>query len=67
MHRTNKVATVKRFHDGNPLRTHLAAFMAAYSFARSLKTLSGLTPYAYIGKIWTSEPDRSDRSDSGTK
>ena len=23
-----------------------------------LKTLSGLTPYEYIAKIWTSEPDR---------
>ena len=40
------------------LRTHLADFMAAYNFARRLKTLSGLTPYEYIAKIWTSEPDR---------
>ncbi len=32
--------------------------MAAYNFARRLKTLSGLTPYEYICKIWTSEPDR---------
>lgn len=31
--------------------------MAAYIFARRLKTLSGLTPYEYICKIWTSEPD----------
>jgi hypothetical protein len=23
-----------------------------------LKTLSGLTPYEYIVKIWTSDPDR---------
>ncbi len=37
---------------------HLADFMAAYNFARRLKTLSGLTPYEYICKIWTSEPDR---------
>lgn len=52
--------TVKRFqydsHD--QLRTHLADFMAAYNFARRLKTLNGLTPYEYICKIWTSEPDR---------
>jgi hypothetical protein len=32
--------------------------MAAYNFARSLKTQRGLTPYEYICKIWTSEPDR---------
>ncbi|MDF2640574.1 MAG: putative transposase [Novosphingobium lindaniclasticum] len=32
--------------------------MAAYNFARRLKTLSVLTLYEYIAKIWTSEPDR---------
>jgi hypothetical protein len=32
--------------------------MAAYNYARQLKTLSGLTPYDYVAKIWTSEPDR---------
>ena len=60
MNRTIKEATVKRFHYENhdQLRTHLADFMAAYNFARRLKTLSGLTPYEYICKIWTSEPDR---------
>lgn len=31
--------------------------MAAYNFARRLKTLGGITPYEYIAKIWTSEPD----------
>lgn len=60
MNRTIKDATVKRFHydDHDQLRTHLADFMAAYNFARRLKTLGGLTPYEYICKIWTSEPDR---------
>lgn len=60
MNRTIKEATVKRFHyeSHNQLRTHLADFMAAYNFARRLKTLSGFTPYEYIAKIWTSEPDR---------
>jgi transposase InsO family protein len=60
MNRTIKDATVKRFHydDHNQLRTHLADFMAAYNFTRRIKTLSGLTPYEYICKIWTSEPDR---------
>ena len=60
MNRTIKDATVKRYryesHD--QLRMHLADFMAAYNFARRLKTLGGLTPYEYICKIWTSEPDR---------
>jgi transposase InsO family protein len=53
MNRTIKDATVKRFHYKNheQLRTHLADFMAAYNFARSLKTLNGLTPYEYICKI----------------
>lgn len=60
MNRTIKEATVKRFHydDHSELRTHLADFMAAYNFARRLKTLGGLTPYEYICKIWTAEPDR---------
>ena len=60
MNRTIKETTVKRFHyeSQGQLRTHLADFMTAYSFARRLKTLSGLTPYEYIAKIWTSDPDR---------
>lgn len=60
MNRTIKDATVKRYHydDHGQLRTHLADFLAAYNFARRLKTLSGLTPYEYICRIWTSEPDR---------
>ncbi len=51
---------VKRFHYDNhdQLRTHLDDFIVAYNFARRLKTLNGLTPYEYICKIWTSEPDR---------
>lgn len=32
--------------------------MMAYNFARRLKTLKGLTPYEYICKIWTKEPER---------
>jgi hypothetical protein len=32
--------------------------LAAYNFARRLKPLGGLTPYDYICKIWTSEPER---------
>ncbi len=43
----------KRYHYGShdQLRTHLADFLAAYNFARRLKTLGGLTPYEYICKI----------------
>jgi hypothetical protein len=60
MNWTIKEATVKRFHyeSHGQLRTHLADFMAAYNFARRLKTLSDLTPYEYIVKIWISKPDQ---------
>lgn len=60
MNRTIKDATVKRDHydSHGQLRSHLAVFLDAYNFARRLKTLSGLTPYEYVCKIWTSEPDR---------
>ena len=60
MNRTIKDATVKRYfyetHD--QLRTHLADFVTAYNFARRLKTLKGLTPYEFICKLWTKEPER---------
>jgi hypothetical protein len=36
----------------------MADFLAACNFARRFKTLGGLTPYEYICKIRTSEPDR---------
>jgi len=60
MNRTIKDATVRRYHyDGHEqLRGHLADFLAAYNFARRLKTLGGLTPYEFICKAWTSEPGR---------
>ena len=49
-------ATVKRFHydSHDQVRTHLADFLAAYNFARRLKTLSGFTPCEYICRTWTS-------------
>jgi transposase InsO family protein len=60
MNRTIKEATVQRFHydDHQQLETHLADFVAAYNFGRRLKTLKGLTPYEFICKIWTIEPNR---------
>jgi len=30
----------------------------AYNFARRLKTLKGLTPYEFVCKTWTNEPER---------
>ncbi len=60
MNRTIKDATVKRyFYETHAeLRAHLADFVTAYNFARRLKTLKGLTPYEFICKLWTKEPDR---------
>ena len=60
MNRTIKEATVKRFYyeTHDQLREHLANFVAAYNFAKRLKTLQGLTPYEYICKCWTKQPQR---------
>ena len=60
MNRTIKEATVKRFHyeSHDELRGHLADVVAAYNFARRLKTLRGLTRYEAICKAWTEEPSR---------
>lgn len=60
MNRTIKEATVKRFYyeTHDQLREHLANFVTAYNFARRLKTLNGLTPYEFICKCWTKEPQR---------
>jgi len=44
---------------GSPqLRRHLADFVAAYNFARRLKTLKGLTPYELICKAGAEQPER---------
>ena len=60
MNRTLKEATVKRYYyeTHDQLRSHLADFVAAYNFARRLKTLNGLTPYEHICQAWTKQPDR---------
>ena len=60
MNSTIKEATVKRYHydSHDQLRAHLADFAAAYNFGRRLKTLKGLTPYEFICKCWTNQPDR---------
>jgi transposase-like protein len=60
MNRTIKDATVRRYHydSHDQLRQHLSDFVTAYNFARRLKTLKGLTPYEFICKRWTLEPER---------
>jgi len=60
MNRTIKEATVQRYHydSHGELRNHLFDFIAAYNYAKRLKTLAGLTPYEYICKNWTQEPAR---------
>lgn len=60
MNRTIKEATVKRHHydDHAQFRNHLDHSIAAYNFGRRLKTLKGLTPYEFIWKQWTNNPER---------
>ncbi len=60
MNRTIKDATVKRFYyeSHDQLRQHLEDFVSAYNFGRRLKTLKGLTPYEFICRSLTNEPDR---------
>lgn len=60
MNRTLKEATVKRYYDEthHQLKSHLAAFVKAYNFAKRLKTLKGLTPHEFILKTWKNEPER---------
>ena len=60
MNRTIKEATVKRYHycSHGQLKKHMQTFVMAYNCGRRLKTLKGLTPYEYICKIWTNEPER---------
>ncbi|MEM8859399.1 MAG: IS481 family transposase, partial [Chloroflexota bacterium] len=32
--------------------------LMAYNFAKRLKSLKGLTPFEFIEKIWSKEPER---------
>ena len=58
--RTIKEATVKRYHyeSHDRLRSHPDDFVRAYNCGRRLKTLMGPTPFEFICKIWTPEPER---------
>jgi transposase InsO family protein len=60
MNRTLKEATVRRYHydSHDQLKQHLHTFLAAYNYAKRLKTLKGLTPHEYICRCWTAAPDR---------
>ena len=60
MSRTIKDATVRRYHydDHGQIERHLYDFVTAYDFGRRLKTLKGLTPYEFLCKQWTTEPQR---------
>src|SRR5215211_2097838 len=60
MNRTLKDATVRRYHyaSHDELRHHLQLFLDAYNHARRLKALRGLTPYEFICRAWTREPER---------
>jgi hypothetical protein len=60
MNRTIKEATVQRYHydSHQQLSHHLDDFVRAYNFGRRLKTLKGLTPYEFICKSWSSQPER---------
>jgi transposase InsO family protein len=59
-HEPHPQGRVKRFHyeSHGELRAHLADCVSAYNFAKRLKTLKGFTPYEYICKAWTKEPER---------
>ena len=56
INRTIKDATVNRFHYDNHDQLRQLDLVAAYNFARCLKTLRGLTPFEAICKAWTDEP-----------
>lgn len=60
MNRIIKDATVKCYHykDQQQPQNYLSDFINAYNYARRMKTLGGLTPYEYVCKIWTVEPER---------
>jgi transposase InsO family protein len=60
MNRTLKEATVQRYYydSHKQLRRHLDDFVNAYNFGRRLKTLKGLTPFEFICKTCTSQPER---------
>lgn len=59
VNRRIKDATVKPLHSDiqDRLRAYLTDFMATENFAHRLKRVGALTPYEYVCKFWSSEPD----------
>lgn len=59
--RTSKFAFVELHREaGKMVAARLRDFINAYKYGRRVMTLRGLTPYEYICKCWTSEPERSN-------
>lgn len=60
MNRIIKEVTVKRclYDTHDQSRQHFTDFVAAYNFARRLKTLHGLTLREAICKAWTEDPSQ---------
>jgi len=63
MNRTLKEATVHRYFyaTAQELEERIQTFLAAYNFAKRLKTLKGLTPFEFICQVWQSDPQRLHR------
>ena len=59
MVRTVKDATVHAFHYATipELRRHVADWLAAYNFARRLRTLRWRTPMEAVATVWRQKPD----------
>jgi len=58
LNRTLKEATIKRFHyeTTNQLNEHLQTFLIAYTYAKRLKRLRGLTPHEFVCAEWRKNP-----------
>ena len=58
MNWTVRAATVKAFHYETleSLKANLQAFLAAYNFAKHLKTLRWRTPFQAIRDAWNGAP-----------
>lgn len=58
MNKTLKAATIKRYHYAGieQLDAHLQTFLAAYNYAKKLKTLQGRTPFESITDEWHRDP-----------
>jgi hypothetical protein len=45
------------YQTSEELQKHLDVFIAAYNFAKCLKRMHGLTPYEFILKTWSDNPE----------